>query len=213
MEALSKLAIVLSFYLFRVYRCHFLWPDIEAFNGVKCSLISTERKRKHDSQVDKVQFILGSVAIVSFMVNSFFLVSFGIGLLIFISGLIGARRARIVLGASWANIFELTEQKQPLVTVGPYRWCRNPIYVAFFVEWVGFIITFAWHILDEPIFWIVLLVGAIIMMRSYHQAILLEEHKLSERYGNDYKNYAAITPRYLPLGPLLQLLHKPKPIF
>lgn len=207
MEIIIKIVIVLSFVCLGIYRSRFLWPDLEAFYGTKCRQLSWQKTRLYENTVHTVQYSVGIIVLISFILNPLHLVSFLVGFFIFISGLLFARSARITLGKSWAHIFEVTTEKQPLVRTGAYRWCRNPIYVSLFIEWIGFVITFGWNLLTEPYFLLILLIGGWYLANKYHEAVLLEEKILAKRYGNDYKNYKIMTPRYLPLGPILQKMH------
>ncbi len=207
MDIILKVSVVLLFFGLGIYRSRFLWEDAKAFYGIKCRQLSAKKTIAYENTVSIVQYSIGLIVIASFILSPLFLPSLLVGLVIFINGLLLARQARITLGKSWAHILEVTVEKQPLVKTGPYRWCRNPIYVAFFIEWVGFVTTFSWNLLVQPYFWLILIASAWFLIRQYHAAVLLEEKVLTKRYGSDYKSYAATTPRYLPLGPFFKKIH------
>lgn len=79
--------------------------------------------------------------------------------------------------------------EQTLVTTGSYRWVRHPLYTAFLVEAVGIVLLTAnWFIAAMAgSLW------ALLMLRTR-----TEEEKLVERFGNDYRDYAAKTGRFFP---------------
>jgi len=76
-----------------------------------------------------------------------------------------------------------------LVTSGPYRWIRHPLYTFGFLFFIAFSVMAAnWFML------IVMLVSfAVIMARTP-----IEEQKLEETFGDQYRTYMQRTGRYLP---------------
>lgn len=83
----------------------------------------------------------------------------------------------------------VTRQEHTLVTHGPYRWVRHPLYTVAFLLFVGLSLLAAnWFIA------LVLVLGIIpISMRTP-----LEEDRLVERFGDEYRAYMQHTGRYLP---------------
>lgn len=68
----------------------------------------------------------------------------GIGLAIFILGLALAVWARIYLGQNWG--MPMSEKAEPeLVTTGPYRRVRHPIYSGIILAMVGTAIAVSWY--------------------------------------------------------------------
>jgi len=60
----------------------------------------------------------------------------GIGLAVFLLGLALAVWARLCLGRNWG--MPMSRKADPeLVTTGPYRWIRNPIYTGIIVAMIG----------------------------------------------------------------------------
>jgi protein-S-isoprenylcysteine O-methyltransferase Ste14 len=80
---------------------------------------------------------------------------------------------------------------------GPYRLVRNPVYVANVFLLVGlalaaelpqivpFVAVWAWFV--------------------YHLAVLYEERRLEQRYGDEYRAYRESVPRWLPRSIPLRL--------
>jgi len=83
----------------------------------------------------------------------------------------------------------VTRQQHTLVTAGPYRWVRHPFYLAFALAVVANTLTTAnWFVAATGIVaWI------LIAIRTP-----LEEARLIERFGDDYRHYCDRTGRFFP---------------
>ena len=82
------------------------------------------------------------------------------------------------------------ERLGPLVSSGPFRYVRNPLYLGNIALWVGFalIARLAWL---APIVLVLLAV-------EYHAIVRWEEQMLEARLGAAYRAYASDVPRWLP---------------
>ena len=81
------------------------------------------------------------------------------------------------------------------VAVGPYRWVRNPIYIAALLVVVGE----AWLFLSFS-----LLVYAGTMALLLHLFVITyEEPTLRRRFGETYSGYLTAVPRWIPRPPEL----------
>jgi len=82
-----------------------------------------------------------------------------------------------------------TRRQHTLVTTGPYRWVRHPFYTSGFSIYLALILLTAngWLALAG--------VGALILLCLRTPT---EEKKLIERFGDEYRAYAARTGRYFP---------------
>lgn len=80
-----------------------------------------------------------------------------------------------------------------LVTSGPYRHSRNPIYVGVFLVLLGEAAFFGSLAL---LAW-----AAVTAAGSYLFVVLYEEPGLRRRFGNEYERYLAKVPRWLPRPP------------
>ncbi len=79
------------------------------------------------------------------------------------------------------------------VAVGPYRWVRNPIYIAALLVVIGE----AWLFLSLP-----LLVYAAAMAIFCHLFVIgYEEPTLRRRFGETYEEYLRTVPRWIPRPP------------
>jgi protein-S-isoprenylcysteine O-methyltransferase Ste14 len=97
---------------------------------------------------------------------------------------------------SWAS--GTLRKGQALTTYGPYRLCRHPLYLASVLIMTGFCLM-----IPDLVSSLVMLgvVGAV-----YWLTIVREERRLAIKYGDDWKNYTATTPRLLPVGLSPQLV-------
>lgn len=83
----------------------------------------------------------------------------------------------------------VTRKDHTLVTRGPYRWVRHPLYTTLVVWWMGMsLLLSSWLIplLFSPI-------GVYLYIRTP-----LEEANLVERFGEAYGGYMNRTGRFLP---------------
>jgi protein-S-isoprenylcysteine O-methyltransferase Ste14 len=97
------------------------------------------------------------------------------------------------LGKNWVHALDaetfLQRNDQALVTDGPYRYVRNPIYLGSFVFIVALgVLAANW----------LLLVPALFLVALIHRQIANEEAMLLERFGAAYREYCKRTPRLVP---------------
>jgi protein-S-isoprenylcysteine O-methyltransferase Ste14 len=80
-----------------------------------------------------------------------------------------------------------------VVATGPYRWVRNPIYLAALLVILGE----AWLFLSPA-----LLIYAAAMAILFHLFVIgYEERTLDRRFGDAYAEYRRTVPRWLPRPP------------
>ena len=82
------------------------------------------------------------------------------------------------------------EQNRRLTTAGPYRWVRNPFYLANGLIDLGLVFTIGrvWlGLLYATLFWL-----------AYRRTIEDEEAHLSSLFGAEYRCYARRVPRFFP---------------
>ena len=83
----------------------------------------------------------------------------------------------------------VTRREHTLVTHGPYRWVRHPFYDVVFLWGLSLSLLTA--------NWLLALLGfsafAMMVVRTR-----IEEEKLVERFGDDYRSYMERTGRFLP---------------
>jgi protein-S-isoprenylcysteine O-methyltransferase Ste14 len=76
-----------------------------------------------------------------------------------------------------------------LVTEGPYRLTRNPMYLAHLIFMLGLAVTLRSYV-----------ALAILVLRAiwFHRRVVADEARLAARFGAEYTDYAARVKRWLP---------------
>ena len=83
----------------------------------------------------------------------------------------------------------ITRKEHQLVTNGPYKWVRNPLYSG------GIVAFMAWTLLSGSwLLGIVCLIGMVFIIIRLPK----EEAMLEARFGNEYRVYKANTGRFFP---------------
>lgn len=79
-----------------------------------------------------------------------------------------------------------------LVVVGFYRYVRNPMYVGFFIGWIGLWIVFGRASVAA-------IIGAAAVVLGVHLFVLFyEEPTLKRLFGADYEEYCRNVSRWVP---------------
>jgi protein-S-isoprenylcysteine O-methyltransferase Ste14 len=111
----------------------------------------------------------------------------GIGLVLFALGLGFAIWARLHLGRNWGT--PMTQKFEPeLVTSGPYRLVRHPIYSGILVAGIGTVVALSW-------LWITVVALAGIYF-VYSAGV--EERYLTDEFPDDYPAYKRSTKMLIP---------------
>jgi protein-S-isoprenylcysteine O-methyltransferase Ste14 len=111
----------------------------------------------------------------------------GIGLALFLSGLALAIWARRCLGRNWGT--PMSEKEDPeLVTTGPYRRIRHPIYSGILLAIIGTAVAVSWY-------W--LIIGALTGAYFVYSA-LREERYITGRFPDAYPDYKRSTKMLVP---------------
>jgi protein-S-isoprenylcysteine O-methyltransferase Ste14 len=97
--------------------------------------------------------------------------------------------AHQALGMNWTAVLALAKEHE-LVTNGPYRAVRHPMYSAFFVIGVGLLLLSANGFIGITYLGILLLM---VLAR-----VSLEEKMMVERFGDAYRQYIEKTGRLFP---------------
>ena len=93
------------------------------------------------------------------------------------------------LGRNYSTTLHISEE-QSLVTSGPYRYIRHPMYTALIIVGVGMgLLSTSWYFLLPFI-----ATGIVIAFRTRR-----EEEAMIEKFGDEYIQYAQGTGRFFPL--------------
>ncbi|MFH1288817.1 MAG: isoprenylcysteine carboxylmethyltransferase family protein [bacterium] len=85
------------------------------------------------------------------------------------------------------------QKNKSVISSGPYRYTRNPLYLGSFIIGIGFF--WAFHIILPGLALIV------IFAYIYYPVILDEERILEEKFGEEFREYKRHVPRIIPLNP------------
>ncbi len=111
----------------------------------------------------------------------------GIGLAVFLLGLALAAWARIYLGGNWGT--PMSQKVDPeLVTSGPYRYIRHPIYSGIILGAIGTAMAIS-------IYWIV----AVVLLGAYFvYSATVEERNMGRLFPESYPLYKRSTKMLVP---------------
>jgi len=93
------------------------------------------------------------------------------------------------LGINFSSVLHVRE-KHTLITSGPYKWVRHPMYTALFISFLAnWLLTKNWVIGAIPLI-------ALVVVIVYR--IKKEESLMLRTFGEEYRNYMSSTGRFLP---------------
>lgn len=101
---------------------------------------------------------------------------------------IGLVACSLVLRGRFSPAMVVGSDARTLVTGGPYRWSRNPQYVAYTPFPVGYAVVG-----DDVMGW----AGVALYLVVVHLTVLVEEEHLERAFGDRFRDYRSTTPRYL----------------
>jgi protein-S-isoprenylcysteine O-methyltransferase Ste14 len=102
-----------------------------------------------------------------------------LGFVLTVGGLAFTCWARIILGRNWSGVVQL-KQDHELITRGPYRIVRHPIYTGLLLAFLGSAIAVGeWRAL----------LATVIVGLSFWRKLRLEERWLCELFGDQYRGY------------------------
>lgn len=90
------------------------------------------------------------------------------------------------IGNQWPVVNAMKNYK--MVTTGPYKYIRHPIYLSFFLFVIGKSLAFANLLL-------LIIIPSLIMLYAH---ALMEEQKLVKKFGKSYLEYMGRTGRFVP---------------
>ncbi len=112
----------------------------------------------------------------------------GVGSVACVGGVLLAGSALRAMQHAHTSV-SLHQPTTALVTDGPYRYSRNPIYVGMALLYTGL------ALLGNALYPLVLL--PLLLTALYQQVIRYEEHYLRHRFGQAYADYCARVRRWL----------------
>lgn len=113
-----------------------------------------------------------------------------LGAILAISGAVGCLIAQLGMGAEW-RIGVDSDERTGLITVGLFRWMRNPVFSFMVVSGCGLLLI----VPNVLTLWSLVLVIVAIEL----QVRLVEEPYLLRTHPAEFRQYAARTGRFLPV--------------
>jgi protein-S-isoprenylcysteine O-methyltransferase Ste14 len=110
-----------------------------------------------------------------------------VGLALWVSGLGFAIWARVYLGRNWGTPMSQKESPE-LVTSGPYRWVRNPIYS-------GIILALFGTALAVDLQWLIV---AVLIGGYFVYSAVMEQRFMAEQFPDTYPAYRSSTKMLIP---------------
>jgi protein-S-isoprenylcysteine O-methyltransferase Ste14 len=111
------------------------------------------------------------------------------GALFLLMGIAGTLYAQFAMGDSWRIGVDEAE-RTALVSSGPFRWVRNPIFTAMSAATIGLVL-----LIPNAVAWLTL---AALVVALEVQVRLVEEPYLVGVHGEAYRRYASSAGRFLP---------------
>jgi protein-S-isoprenylcysteine O-methyltransferase Ste14 len=111
------------------------------------------------------------------------------GCLLALAGAGLVRRSRIELGAAW-SLLPVADQNTGLVTTGPYRFVRHPIYLGFILLALGAALAFS--------SWLALCIVLAGIVPTFAWRAHAEEVLLSSTFGERFADYRRRTKMIIP---------------
>ncbi|HVM39219.1 MAG TPA: isoprenylcysteine carboxylmethyltransferase family protein [Acidimicrobiia bacterium] len=112
-----------------------------------------------------------------------------VGLAVLGLSVVGTFHAQLAMGASWRVGVDTAEETQ-LVTAGPFRLVRNPIFTYMVLAAVGVLLAVPSALAAAGV--------VLSMAGAQAQARLVEEPYLLATHGERYRRYAAVAGRFVP---------------
>ena len=139
------------------------------------------------TRTEKIVFLAIHIFLLPFTIIYSLFLPFELNSLWFFIGLPICLIGMVILLIASINFATTSVENEP-VTKGMYRFSRHPIYFCTFVVYLGIGITCA--------SWIFLLC-ALILIITWHIILPSEEQDLINFYGDAYRDYMKITPKWI----------------
>jgi protein-S-isoprenylcysteine O-methyltransferase Ste14 len=111
-----------------------------------------------------------------------------LGAVVALIGMVLEFSTQLHLGRNYSTTLHISEE-QTLVTTGPYRTIRHPMYTALFTVGIGLgLLSTSWYFLLP-----FLVTGIVVAFR-----VKREEEAMIEKFGDEYIRYMGKTGRFFP---------------
>ena len=158
------------------------------FSGVK--FLFSKRMSKTPSLKRRKDKIISNTLVIAMFFSFFYsiFVPLKLGTIWFIIGLLIYLVGMVLINMTMIN-FATTPKDKP-VTKGIYRYSRNPMFIGFFLVYVGIAIA--------CISWVYMVLTILFILTVHHLSHFEEAITLGQ-YGKAYKEYMKMTPKWIGL--------------
>ena len=151
-------------------------------------------KRMSGPEIGKPMQIVSIISFIGLCVWLWFVpfsinLAFGIGIGIIVFG-------QVVFGLSCGAMREHPEKKKVVVDWGIYKVTRHPHFLSNVITTLG-VIVMGWN--AGSIIYLTLWAYFVLNVIFTHFAILMEEKRTAEKFGQEYEDYLKRVPRYFPI--------------
>lgn len=182
---------LILFFIF--YLAYFIKQLLLQKQGISVSRLTRGHKAKKTMIIEFALFFLTIALAAGQLIGLFLLPDHpvsswlrGCGILIILIGTFLFLWAIIAMHDSWRAGIDRNQQTR-LIETGPYRFCRNPAFLGFYLFYVGFAM-----LLNDPLLWLLSLITIVV----FHLQVLEEEKHLTHTFGGSYLNYKMRVKRY-----------------
>lgn len=177
----------IGFILFFVfYLAYFMKQLLLRKRGVSVSRLTRGHKAKKTMVIEFALFFLTIVLAIGQLIGLLLLPVHFVapwlricGILVTLAGTLLLFWAIVAMQDSWRAGIDRNQQTS-LIESGPYRFCRNPAFLGFYLFYIGLAI-----LLNYPLLWLLSLLTIVF----FHLQILEEEKHLTHTFGGSYLNY------------------------
>lgn len=113
---------------------------------------------------------------------------YNIGIALTVAGIAFAVWARVHLGRNWSRSVTV-KQDHELITSGPYRFVRHPIYTGLIIGFIGVVVA-----IGE----VRAVIGFAMIFFALWLKLRMEEAWMREQFGDSYTDYSRRTAALLP---------------
>ena len=191
-ELFFRIALPLLIFAFALHRRYYVRRQGREENTLK------KREEGPASKIAGVFGLLGFLGVIAYAVNPAWLAWAGLGLPLWsrwtgigiaLLGFALLQWSQEALGKNWSDTPRMIKE-QSLVTSGPYRYVRHPIYTAFILI-LGSTLLISAN-------WLIGLAWLGMTLLEVSSRIGFEENLMLEYFGEQYRTYMKKTGRLLP---------------